>query len=48
MVLNQVFENLPLCKIDGYYQKNIDNISDTQLFFYMDMLMTCVIPKKKF
>jgi hypothetical protein len=45
MVLNQLFENLPLCIIDGYYPKNIDNISGTQFCFYMDMLMTCVIPK---
>jgi hypothetical protein len=48
MVLNQLFsENLPLCIIDGYYQRNIDNLSGTQFCFYMDMLMTCVIPKKK-
>jgi hypothetical protein len=48
MVLNQLFENLPLCIIDGYYQKYIDNLSGTQFCFYMDLLMTCVIPQKKF
>jgi hypothetical protein len=33
-VINQVFEILPLCIIDDYYQKNIDidNLIGTQFF----------------
>jgi hypothetical protein len=34
-VINQVFEILPLCIIDGYYQKNIDNLNNIQNFLIL-------------
>jgi hypothetical protein len=34
-VINQVFEILPLCIIDGYHQKNIDNLNNIQNFLLL-------------
>jgi hypothetical protein len=29
MVINQLFDNLPVCIIDYYYSQNIDNLTST-------------------
>jgi hypothetical protein len=32
MVIHRVFKNLPLCITTGYYQKNLDNLANTQIY----------------
>jgi hypothetical protein len=38
MVINQLFDNLPLCTTDNYYSQNIDNLTRTFLNINIDNL----------
>jgi hypothetical protein len=43
MIINRLFDNLPLCLRHDYYPKKFYNLPKN---FFLFILTTCVIPKK--
>jgi hypothetical protein len=39
MIINWLFDNLPLCIIFGYYPKNVNNLTNTDFLIIIDNLI---------